>query len=282
MLKSDSMTVPAPSSITHQHLLSVIATEMRERTTLQIADVGCGGGALIRYLRAAVPQLLPGCKVQVSGFDVSDFAPHGNTNLEADTKTIKTGEPWPYPDHSLDVIISNQVLEHVFDQPFFFQQVARCLKPDGFSVHLFPLKNVIYEDHVGIPLAHRIPKPGWIRLMSRIGFFNERRANGLPEIETSEFGRRAADYIRNYTIYVGQSELRKIAEDANLELSFDYTPRFYSAKLRAMAKRTPVFFYPKTPRLDAVAFWFARYISGITLVLRPIHARAMPLQNKTT
>jgi len=277
MLKSDAMTVPAPSSITHQHLLSVIATEMRDRPDLEIADVGCGGGALIRYLRAALPQLLPGCKVQVSGFDVSDFAPHGNSNLEADTKTVKTGEPWPYPDHSLDVIISNQVLEHVFDQPFFFRQIARCLKPDGFSVHLFPLKNVIYEDHVGIPLAHRIPKPGWIRLMSRIGFFNERRANRLPKIETDEFGRRAADYIKSYTIYVSQSELRQIADNASLELSFDYTPRFYTAKLRAMAKQTPVFFYPKTPRLDAFAFWFARYISGITLVLRPMRPSRVPL-----
>lgn len=277
MIKSAPMGCPAPSSITHQHLLSVIATEMRDRPDLEIADVGCGGGALIRYLRAALPQLLPDCKVQVSGFDVSDFAPHGNSNLEADTKTVRTGEPWPYPDHSLDVIISNQVLEHVFDQPFFFQQVARCLKPDGFSVHLFPLKNVIYEDHVGIPLAHRIPRPGWIRLMSRIGFFNERRANRLPKIETDEFGRRAADYIKNYTTYVGQSELRKIAEDANLKFSFDYTTRFYTAKLRAMAKRMPVFFYPKTPHLDAAAFWFVRYISGITLVLRPMRPSRLPL-----
>jgi SAM-dependent methyltransferase len=277
MLKSDSMTFPAPSSITHQHLLSVIATEMRDRSNLNIADVGCGGGALMRYLRAALPEILPGSRVQVSGFDVSDFAPHGNTNLGNDTRTVRTGEPWPYPDHSLDVIISNQVLEHVFDQPFFFQQIARCLKPDGFSVHLFPLKNVIYEDHVGIPLAHRIPKPGWIRLMSRIGFFNARRANSLPEIETSEFGQRAADYIKNYTIYVSQAELRKIAQDSGLELSFDYTPRFYTAKLRAMAKRAPVYFYPKTPRLDAAAFWFVRYISGITLVLRPIRPPALPL-----
>jgi SAM-dependent methyltransferase len=277
MIKFAPMGCPAPSSITHQHLLSVIATEMRDRPNLNIADVGCGGGALIRYLRAALPEVLLGCNVRVSGFDVSDFAPHGNTNVGADTKTVRTGDPWPYTDHSLDVIISNQVLEHVFDQPFFFQQIARCLKPNGFSVHLFPLKNVIYEDHVGIPLAHRIPKPGWIRLMSRIGFFNARRAKSLPGSETSDFGQRAADYIKNYTIYVTQAELRKIAQDASLELSFDYTPRFYTAKLRAMAKRTPVFFYPKTPRLDAAAFCFVRYISGITLVLRPIRPPAMPL-----
>ncbi|HEY2170607.1 MAG TPA: hypothetical protein VGJ30_13335, partial [Candidatus Angelobacter sp.] len=70
---------------------------------------------------------------------------------------------------------------------------------------------------------------------------------------------------------------RKIADNASLELSFEYTPRFYTAKLRTMAKRTPVFFYPKTPRLDAFAFWFARYVSGITLVLRPVRSSTAPL-----
>src|SRR5438270_10179655 len=116
MIKSAHMGCPTPSSINHQHLLSVIAAEMRDRSDFKIADVGCGGGALMRYLRAALPEILPGREVQVSGFDVSDFAPHGNTNLGTDTKTVRTGEPWPYPDHSLDVILSNQVLEHVFDQ----------------------------------------------------------------------------------------------------------------------------------------------------------------------
>lgn len=264
------MPVPAASSITHQHLLSVIATEMRDRSTLNVVDVGCGGGALIRYLRAALPNVLPNCKVQVSGFDVSDFAPHGNTNLEADTKTVRTGEPWPYPDHSVDVIISNQVLEHVFDQQFFFEQIARCLKPDGVSIHLFPLKNVIYEDHVGIPLAHRITRPGWIRFMARLGFFSARRANQIPGIETGEFGQCAADYIKKYTIYVSQGDLKRRADAAGLSLSFDYTPRFYTAKLRAISKRMPVFFYPKTPLLDAAAFWVVRHISGVTVVLRPL------------
>lgn len=35
-------------------------------------------------------------------------------------------------------------------------------------------------------------------------------------------------------------------------------------------------FLSEMPCLDA-AFWFVRYVSGITLVLRPIRLRAMPL-----
>ncbi len=140
--------IPCPTSITHQHLLSAIVTEAGDRPTLSVADVGCGGGELTRYLRSALPQLLTGCNIDVSGFDVSDFAPDDNTNLEFDTPTVRTGDPWPYTDHSVDVMISNQVLEHVSDAQFFFAETSRCLKLDGVAIHLFPLKNVIWEGHL--------------------------------------------------------------------------------------------------------------------------------------
>jgi methylase of polypeptide subunit release factors len=67
--------IPAPSSITHQHLLSVIASEADDRSSLKVVDIGCGGGAMMRYLRQGLPALLPACLIEVSGFDVSDFAP---------------------------------------------------------------------------------------------------------------------------------------------------------------------------------------------------------------
>src|SRR5258708_6929689 len=263
-----SMGSPAPSSVIYQHLLAVIVTEMSSRSALSIVDVGCGGGALIRHLSSALPSALSGCEVEVSGFDLSDFAPHANSNLRAGTKTVKSGEPWPYGDHSVDVIISTQVLEHVFDQAFFFQEVARCLKPDGVSIHVFPLKSVIYEDHVGIPLAHRITRPGWIRFMARIGFFSPRHAKAIPELQT-EFGQCAVDYIKKYTKYVNRRQLRLCAKAAGLSLSFAYTPRLYTAKLRSVWKREPAFSYSKTPFFDAASFWVARLISSVTVVLRP-------------
>ena len=157
--------------------------------------------------------------------------------------------------------MSNQVLEHVFDQPFFFSQAARCLKSDGVSINLIPLKNVIYEDHVGIPWAHRIPQAAWMRFMARVGFFSPRRANVLPDSE-KEFGQRAVDFVKRYTIYVTSSQLRRDTKAA------DYTPRFYAAKLRALRKREPTFYYSKRRILDRAASWLLRYVASITLVLR--------------
>jgi SAM-dependent methyltransferase len=260
------MGLPQASSITHQHLLAAIATEMRGRPTFKVVDVGCGAGALVKYLRVGLPAILPHVSVEVDGFDVSDFAPHGNTNLAPDTKTVRTGAPWPYEDHSIDVIISNQVIEHVFDPAFLFREVARCLKPDGVSMHLGPFKNVIWEDHVCIPLAHRITNPTYIRAMAKV-FFNE-RALAIPGGKEREFGECASDYIRKYTRYMTHREAKRLAADAGLRVSFNYTPRFYISKLRSLRRREPIYFYPKTPAFDYLSYWFARYISSITLVLR--------------
>jgi len=262
-----TMSVPRASSITHQHLLAAVATEMRGRSRVKVVDAGCGAGGLIKYLRAGLPALLPGAAIEIDGFDASDVAPHGYSNLASDTKTVSTGDPWPYSDHSVDVIISNQVLEHVVDPAFFFREVSRCLKPDGISIHLFPLKNVIWEDHVCIPLAHRITNPTFIRTMAKI-FFKE-RALAIPGGKEREFGECAADYIRKYTRYMTHREAKRFTADAGLVASFDYTLRFYTSKLSSMRNREPVYFYPKTPTLDNLSYWFARYVSSVTLVLRP-------------
>jgi SAM-dependent methyltransferase len=259
------------SSITHQHLLASVATEMRGRSAFNVVDAGCGGGALIKYLRVGLPAIFPGVGIEVDGFDVSDFAPQGNSNLASETKTVRSGDPWPYADHSVDVIISNQVLEHLFEPALFFREVARCLKLDGISVHLGPFKNVIWEDHVGVPLAHRITKPAYIRAMAKIlptqGVL-KRRALALPGGEEREFGECAADYIKKYTRYMTHREAMRLTADAGLRASFEYTPRFYVSKVRSMGKRPPVYFYSKMPTFDNLSYWLARYISSITLVLR--------------
>ena len=266
-MKVDSKRIPPPTSITHLHLLASLISEMRGRRALRVVDVGCGDGRLTAYLRASIPALLPDCHVDVCGFDVSDRTPHGNDKLSAGTPTVKIGEAWPYDDVSVDVILSNQVLEHVFDHEFFFRQVARCLKPNGASIHLFPLKSVIYEDHVGIPLAHRIRNRHWIRLMARIGFFDQARAIALPNPDHRDFAECAVDYLNKYTNYVGRREIKRLARDAGLHASFRYTPRIYSAKARSISNAPARYYYPNTPRLDELWSRIGALVAGITLVL---------------
>src|SRR5882724_1585008 len=219
------------SSITHLHILSVIATTMKRKSALRILDAGCGSGKLMQYLKQGLEALMPEAKIEVCGFDVGDFSPHGARDLASGIQIVQTGEAWPYPDASFDVVVSNQVLEHVADHAFFFQQVRRVLAPDGISIHLFPLKEYIYEGHVFIPLAHRIPVPAYVNAMARLGF---KRDEALVIPGTGDFGTRVADYIKKYTTYLSRRQLVRIAKSAGLRPSFDFTPHFYTAKLRSM------------------------------------------------
>jgi SAM-dependent methyltransferase len=262
--------IPRATSLTHQHLLACVASELRDRKDAFIVDVGCGNGQLVRYLRSAFPILNPHVAVTVTGFDVSDRTPHGNDKLESGTPTVRIGEPWPYSDHSVDIIISNQVLEHVFDLNFFFAEVARCLKRGGASIHIFPLKQVLYEDHVGIPLAHKIRGESWIRLMAQSGFFNITKARAIGASNRSEFPRRAIEYLRLYTNYSGRRQLADVTARHGLSMSFDYTSMLYVAKARDFLRRPPIYNYRKRRVFEALFTHAAAYVSGITLVLRPV------------
>jgi 2-polyprenyl-3-methyl-5-hydroxy-6-metoxy-1,4-benzoquinol methylase len=48
-----------------------------------------------------------------------------NSNLE---------NKWPISNNSIDVIVSNQVIEHIIDTDSFIQETLRVLKPNGYCV----------------------------------------------------------------------------------------------------------------------------------------------------
>src|SRR5271166_4248346 len=221
------MSIPLATSITHQHLLAIIATEMRRRSRFSVVDVGCGGGALMNYLRTGLSVILPHADISVDGFDVSDFAPHGSTNLADGTKTVRTGEPWPYLDHSVDVMTSSQVIEHVSDHRFFFSQTARCLAPNGIAIHLGPVREVLYDDHVAQPFVHKVnDRSARIRLSAlfkRLGFYDEQHANVLPKEPGQSFPEVAADYLGKYCNYIPMRQILNEARASGLKPSFDYT-----------------------------------------------------------
>jgi SAM-dependent methyltransferase len=253
-------------SITHVHLLSVLATECQGRgPAVRILDVGCGAGGLIRFLERELPALCPQQRFELRGLDVSDFAPEGTANLAQGIEVVAVGQKWPFPAGHFDFIISNQVMEHVLDHSFVFGEISRALKPDGASIHLFPLKSYIYEGHVLIPFAHRFRSARFFRLMERIGF--GRKAN-IPRPEM-DFGERVLDYLNRYTNYLGERELRRLAKAAGLEATLTYTPYYYTSKLRALSGRPFKYRYPRNELLDYLSSLVLRYVSSITLVLRP-------------
>ncbi len=104
---------------------------------VRILDAGCGAGRLIAFLAEMLPRLRPGLRYEFYGFDVTD-RPSENFGeemqvLERHLPDTPWAEPayripaetaWPYPDDFFDIVISNQVGEHLRDHQHFIGETA--------------------------------------------------------------------------------------------------------------------------------------------------------------
>lgn len=63
-----------------------------------------------------------------------------------------------FPDAHFDLVLSNQVLEHVTDPEAVIADIGRLLKPGGTLIAAFPVTSTWYEGHLGLYFAHRLPR----------------------------------------------------------------------------------------------------------------------------
>ena len=84
-----------------------------------------------------------------------------NPALRDHVKQIAPDGRLPFPDASFDAVTSNMVFEHIADFEKPVSEIARVLKPGGLFVVLFPSRELWFEQHVGLPFAHRFPSPGY-------------------------------------------------------------------------------------------------------------------------
>ena len=285
--------IPKAESITHLHLLSVVNTEIKrnlEKSLIKILDVGCGNGHLIDYLSQTLVLLHPSTEFEIYGLDVNDCSVQSANYL---SKTIKllsgkyievpwrervsmiaSHDRWPFTENFFDVILSNQVLEHVHDHDLFFSEIARTLKEGGMSVHLYPLKHYFYEGHLSLPLVHRILNYDilyfYIKFLSRIGLGKFKHHNATTGISLTEYTQAHADYMHFNTNYLSYAETMKLSKKHLLRCSFRYTQEFYENKFRSLLLLKPKYEYKKNRNrfLDWIAIKVLKYVSSITLFLQ--------------
>lgn len=68
---------------------------------------------------------------------------------------IVPGEPLPFANGWFDVVVSNQVFEHVNDLPTAVAEIARVTRPGGVLLALMPTSEILWEAHLRMPLVHR-------------------------------------------------------------------------------------------------------------------------------
>jgi SAM-dependent methyltransferase len=134
----------------YQYVLDLADQQGGKQEGAKILDFGCG--------RAQV--VMAGLK---AGFDIhgtdtfegvyNDWYNQCPEEVAGKIHKIIEGR-LPFEDNSFDVVISNQVFEHIPDYRPSLQEISRILKPGGKMIALFPVKETWYEGHVGLYFPH--------------------------------------------------------------------------------------------------------------------------------
>jgi SAM-dependent methyltransferase len=113
--------------------LVVFYTRVRSllEPSFTVLDIGCGRGkhAQERTARSSLKILNDHCKT-VIGIDVN---PAARDNPFVDQfHLIGANSRWPLPDASVDLAVSDYVLEHVENPDLFFSECHRVIRPGGY------------------------------------------------------------------------------------------------------------------------------------------------------
>ncbi|SEH11709.1 class I SAM-dependent methyltransferase [Thermoleophilum album] len=93
-----------------------------------LLDVGCGDGSWTLEVASRTEAS------HVIGLDGSSPLISAASKRGIDARLSELAEEWPLPEHSVDIVHSNQVIEHLSDTDHFFREIRRVLKPGGYAI----------------------------------------------------------------------------------------------------------------------------------------------------
>ena len=210
-------------------------------------DFGCGKGEVVSLLRERGVDAY-GADVFWGGMDW-DEGPHRDLLRRDWIREITAGR-LPFDDDTFDVIVSDQVLEHVENLEQSVAEMARVLRSGGRMYHQFPTKNIVLEPHTMVPLAHRLPttpRRHLLRAAKTVGLGR----HPLHIDDPREWAAYAATWIDAYCTY----RPRRVLEDAFRRHGFEIEHREVDNCLnRARGRRYLEVPIRSLPRLAAWSF----------------------------
>lgn len=108
------------------------------KRTVKIIDVGCGDGAMTNKFIRDID-----IAHETYGIDGCDSCENSKIKYR---KANLDGESFPFADNEFDVVISNQVIEHILNKDFFISECYRILKSGGLCV--ISTENVASFDNI--------------------------------------------------------------------------------------------------------------------------------------
>jgi SAM-dependent methyltransferase len=140
-----------------QYEFLIDAMERRVPPGALVLDFGCGKGEVVLELLRRGWHCR-GVELFGSGSGTGIEQSLIERGLLGDVVLQYDGATLPFQDEKFDVVLSNQVFEHVPDLSTSLNEIWRVLKPGGWLVCSFPSKDAIREAHCNVPFAHWMPK----------------------------------------------------------------------------------------------------------------------------
>lgn len=163
-----------------------------------ILDFGCGAGDIVQALIERGHRAC-GCDLAFKeGAHVASLLNQGLLR-EIDASSYRL----PYDDESIDVVISDQVFEHVANYASATAEIARVLKPGGLSLHMFPSRLRPIEPHIFVPFGTVIRSRAWLHLWAAMGIRNEFQHN----LSVAETVKHNLEYLTHHTHYLSGAQI---------------------------------------------------------------------------
>jgi SAM-dependent methyltransferase len=215
--------------------------------TAKILDFGCGAGNTVRRLHSLG-------YANAQGYDVIE-----SSRLGPDRDHITLGTVLdlrlPYADNTFDLVISNQVFEHVQDQFQVFSELHRITRAGGHGLHIIPARYAPIEGHIYVPFGGVFQHRWWYKLWALLGVRNEDQKEFSAD-ETADWN---AYFATAGTRYVSTSCYRVVWKRIGFEYRF-VEQEFFDGHVRSSMRMIG--------RLGQPAMWLYRTFRSRIVYLR--------------
>ena len=244
----------------------------KKSVSTRVLEAGIGKGELLRYLSAhAADSPTDHDRFRLHGFDIKDVAPavarlkteFPETSWDDVVRHSPDGT-WPFSNSSFDIVVSNQVLEHVEDLDGFFSECFRILRPGGFAIHVFPTRRMLVEPHLLVPMVHHVKS-------ERMQIAVLRTLYGLGLMKGGPWAKRHAerdiDYLQRATFYRTWRDVAAQATAAGFDAVPLHSLCYFGLPVCRNNQAHRLNFIKQRHR-DVVSISVAQWLIPVTLLLR--------------
>lgn len=205
---------PMPRHVS-QFIQFLSAANAGDLSGIKILDLGCGRGELVGALRDKGARAY-GIEVDARFVNSGAILDRLHEDEYPLLSTINSNGKSIFPAGYFDIVISDQVLEHVADLKSVTSEIFRVLRPGGLTCHQFPARHRMMEPHYKLPLVHWLPKGRLrqqaIKLLLWLGLSRE----FFPQYDLKDRAAIIFKYSVEETFYRKVREIKSTFQSAGL------------------------------------------------------------------